>query len=145
MSTQIGSLLSPVIAKAVHDPNFRSQFLTSPKATLRSMSIPIPDTQTVTVMESKEGQVIFVLPILNDELIETLQASIASVHPQRSVRSRILIKAAQDPSYKAELLENPETVLRREGMLIPDSAELTVLENSNQHLYTVLPHVHAHP
>lgn len=144
MSNQANVLLSQVVAKAVHDSEFRSQLLTTPKATLRSMSVPIADEQEVTVVESREGQVFFVLPILTDELIQDLNRSLESVHPQRSIRSRILIKAAQNPTYKAQLINSPKTVFKTEGMAIPESAELTVLENSDRHLYVVLPHVHAH-
>jgi len=144
MSTQTSTSISQVIAKAIHDPDFRTQLIAEPKETLHSMAVPIPAEQTVTVLESKEGQVFFVLPILTDEMIHDLNTSLLSVHPQRSARSRILIKAAQDPSYKAQLLASPKTVLADEGLTIPESSELAVLENSDQHLYIVLPHVHTH-
>lgn len=144
MSHQVGTPLAQVIAKAVHEPDFRSQLLANPKATLHLMSVSVPDEQTVTVVESKAGQVFFVLPVLTDDLINDLNASLASVHPQRSIRSRILIKAAQNPSYKAQLLNSPKAVLSSEGMVIPESSELVVLENSDRHLYLVLPQIHAH-
>jgi len=144
MSTQSSTLLSQAIAKAIHDPDFRTRLIAEPKEALHSMAVSIPAEQDVTVLESKEGQVFFVLPILTDEMIADLNASLTVVHPQRSVRSRILLKAAQDPSYKAQLLASPKTVLADEGMTIPESSELAVLENSNQHLYIVLPHVHTH-
>ncbi len=144
MSHSTSALLPQVIAKAIHEPEFRSQLIADPKATLHSMSIPISKEQDVTVVESKEGQIFFVLPILTDDLINDLNASLSSVHPQRSIRSRILIKAAQNPSYKDQLMDSPKSVLTNEGMLIPESAELTVLENSTQHLYIVLPHIHLH-
>lgn len=142
MSTQAS--LSQVIAKAVHEPEFRSQLIANPRAMLHSMFIPISEEQTVTVLESKEGQVFFVLPILTDLVINDLKASLNSVHPQRSIRSRILIKAASDPEYKAALISSPKAIFSAEGMLIPESAELTVLENSDRHLYLVLPHIHKH-
>lgn len=144
MSTQINTLLSQAIAKAIHEPEFRSQLIANPKATLDSMSVPIPDEQAVTVLESKAEQVFFVLPILTDTLINDLNASLNSVHPQRSIRSRILIKAANDPSYKAALINQPKAVFSAEGLPIPESAELTVLENSDRQLYLVLPQVHNH-
>ncbi len=144
MANETSALLSQVIAKAIHEPDFRSRLIADPKSTLQAMSVAIPDEQTVTVLESKAGQVFFVLPILTDAMIQELSESIATVHPQRSIRSRILIKAAQDPSYKAQLLTSPKAVFTMEGMDIPESAELTVLENSNQQLYLVLPQVHRH-
>ncbi len=144
MSHPTSALLPQVIAKAIHEPEFRSQLIADPKATLDSMSVPIPNGQEVTVVESKEGQIFFVLPILTDDMISDLTASLNSVHPQRSIRSRVLIKAAQNSSYKDQLMDSPKSVLTNEGMMIPESAELTVLENSNHHLYIVLPHIHPH-
>ena len=144
MSHQTSAQLFQVIAKAIHEPDFRSQLIAEPKAVLYSMSVSIPSEQAVTVVESKAGQGFFVLPILTHQLINDLNASLASVHPQRSIRAKILIKAAQDPSYKAQLLDSPKAVLTREGMFIPESAELFVLENSDRHLYLVLPQIHSH-
>jgi hypothetical protein len=144
MSKQISALLSQVVAKAVHEPEFRSQLLTHPKRTLSHLAIPIPDEQNVTVLESKEGQIFFVLPILSDDDVKQLSASLSSVHPQRSIRSRVLIKAAQDSDYKAQLVRDPKAVLNAEGMMIPESAELAVLENSDRQLYIVLPQIHTH-
>jgi hypothetical protein len=144
MSTQTNTSISQVIAKAIHDPDFRTKLIAEPKETLHAMAFPVPSEQNVTVLESKEGQVFFVLPILTDELIRDLNTSLLSVHPQRSARSRILIKAAQDPSYKAQLLASPKTVLADEGLTIPESSELAVLENSDQYLYIVISSVHIH-
>jgi hypothetical protein len=144
MSNQTSALLSQVIAKAIHEPDFRSRLIADPKTALHSMAFPVSDEQAVTVVESKEGQIFFVLPILTNELVKELNASLSLVHPQRSVRSQILIKAAKNPTYKAQLINSPKAVLSEEGMVIPESAELTVLENSDQHLYIVLPHIHTH-
>lgn len=144
MADSTSALLSQVIAKAIHESDFRSQLMAEPKATLEAMAVPIPTEQTVTVLESQAGQMFFVLPVLTDELVNDLRASLNTVHPQRSIRSRILIKAAQDPSYKAELLASPKAVFTTAGMAIPAATELTVLENSDRQLYLVLPQVHAH-
>lgn len=144
MSHLTSARLPQVIAKAIREPEFRSHLIADPKATLNSMSVSIPNEQDVTVVESKEGEIFFVLPILTDDLINDLNASLNSVHPQRSIRSRILIKAAHNSSYKDQLLDSPKSVLASEGMMIPESAELTVLENSDHHLYIVLPHAHLH-
>ncbi len=144
MAQSTSTVLSQVIAKAVHEPDFRSQLMADPKATLQAMAVPIPVEQTVTVVESKAGEVFFVLPCLTQAMVEDLKASLNTVHPQRSIRSRILIKATQDPLYKAQLLKSPKAVFTTEGMAIPDNAELTVLENSDQQLYLVLPQVHVH-
>ena len=80
--------LTQVMAKAVHEPEFRSRFMEHPKVILDEMNIPIPPAQNVTVLESREGEIFFVLPILTEEEVKQLRNSLNTVHPQRSVRSR---------------------------------------------------------
>jgi hypothetical protein len=136
--------LTQVMAKAVHEPSFRLRFLESPKSVLDEMEVMIPAAQNVTVLESREGEIFFVLPVMTDQEAEHLATSLNTVHPQRSVRSRVLLKARQDPNYKAQLLQEPKAVLIAEGLPIPESAKVTLLENSPEQLYLVLPHVHTH-
>jgi len=136
--------LTQVIARAIHEPEFRSRLLDQPKQVLQDMSIPIPQEQNVTVLESRDGTIFFVIPIMTSEEIEQLGVAVNSLHPQRSVRSRILLKAIQDPLYKAELFKQPKSILQTEGLPIPESADVTVLENSPEQLYIILPHVHTH-
>jgi hypothetical protein len=136
--------LTQVMAKAVHEPDFRSRFVENPKVILDEMDIPIPSAQNVTVLESREGEIFFVLPVLTEEDVTQLRHSLNTVHPQRSVRSRILLKAREDPDYKAKLLEEPKTTLKAEGLPIPNTSTVTVLENSPEQLYIVLPHIHSH-
>jgi hypothetical protein len=136
--------LTQVMAKAVHEPDFRSRFIENPKVILNEMDIPIPSAQNVTVLESREGEIFFVLPVLTEEDVKQLRDSLKTVHPQRSVRSRILLKAREDPVYKAKLLQEPKALLKAEGLPIPDASTVTLLENSPDQLYIVLPHVHTH-
>lgn len=100
--------LTQVMAKAVHEPEFRTRFMENPKVVLDEMKIFLPPAQNVTVLESRAGEIFFVLPILTEEEIHQLRNSLNTVHPQRSVRSRILLKARDDPEYKAQLIEQPK-------------------------------------
>jgi hypothetical protein len=135
--------LTQVMAKAVHEPDFRSRFMENPKVILDEMDISIPPAQDVTVLESKEGEIFFVLPVLTEEDATQLRHSLNTVHPQRSVRSRILLKAREDPDYKAKLIQEPKTTLKAEGLPIPNASSVTVLENTPEQLYIVLPHIHS--
>jgi hypothetical protein len=136
--------LTQVMAKAIHEHEFRSSFMENPKVILDEMNIPIPTAQNVTVLESREGEIVFVLPVLTEEEVSQLRNSLNTVHPQRSVRSRVLLKAREYPEYKAKLIQEPKTMLKAEGLPIPDTSTVTVLENSPEQLYIVLPHVHSH-
>lgn len=137
--------LTQVMAKAVHEPEFRTRFMENPKVVLDEMKIFLPPAQNVTVLESRAGEIFFVLPILTEEEIHQLRNSLNTVHPQRSVRSRILLKARDDPEYKAQLIEQPKETLKAEGLPIPDTSTVTLLENSPMQLFLVLPQVHSHP
>jgi hypothetical protein len=136
--------LIQVMAKAVREPEFRSRFIENPKVTLDEMNVSIPPAQNVTVLEGREGEIFFVLPVLTEEDVHQLQTSLNTVHPQRSVRSRILLKAREDPDYKAQLMHKTKEVLKAEGLPIPESSTVTLLENSSDQLYIVLPHIHSH-
>jgi hypothetical protein len=136
--------LIQVMAKAVREPEFRSRFIENPKVTLDEMNISIPPAQNVTVLESRDGEIFFVLPVLTEEDVHQLQTSLNTVHPQRSVRSRILLKAREDPDYKAQLMHNTKEMLKAEGLPIPESSTVTLLENSSDQFYIVLPSIHFH-
>jgi hypothetical protein len=56
--------IAQVIAKALHEPGFRSKLMNEPEETLRSMKVSIPDGQSVTVLESNGRETYFILPII---------------------------------------------------------------------------------
>jgi hypothetical protein len=133
-----------IVAKALREPELYAQLLAAPKQTLLAMQVAIPVNQDITVLESDGTRSYFVLPMMTDADVQELKDSLASVQGNRSARSQILIKAAEDPSYKIQLLEAPKPLLKAAGIVIPDKVELTVLENSAEHLYIVIPAVHRH-
>jgi hypothetical protein len=44
-----------------------------------------------------------------------------------------------DPSFKAELLQNPKATLAKAGIEVAENVELTVLEESDKDVYFVIP------
>lgn len=100
------------------------------------------DAQTVTVLESQARQIFFVLPIETAAETEHLEAAIASGLPKRAIRASVILRSWRDRAYKAALLASPKATLLAAGMPIPEATELTVLENSPEQLYLVLPHIH---
>ena len=134
--------LSDAIAQAVHDADFRTQLLARPKQALASMKIQLPPERVVTVVESTHRQTFVVLPIMTDSEVEILQSGLKSQRSLRANRARIILKAWQDPDYKARLLADPKTVLMAEGFQIPDAATVTILENDAEHLHLVIPTLH---
>jgi hypothetical protein len=136
--------IGAIVAKALREPELYAQLLANPKQTLLAMQVAIPDNQDVTVLESDGSRSYFVLPMMTDADVQELKDSLSSVQGKRSCRSQILIKVAEDPSYKIQLLETPKPLLKAAGIAISDQVELMVLENSAEHLYIVIPAVHRH-
>jgi hypothetical protein len=136
--------IGTIVAKALREPELYAQLLANPKQTLLAMNVAIPDSQDVTVLESDGSRSYFVLPMMTDADVQELKDSLSLVQGKRSARSQILIRAAADPSYKIQLLEAPKPLLQAAGIVIPDKVELTVLANSADHLYIVIPAVHRH-
>lgn len=56
------------------------------------------------------------------------------------LRKLIIEKAWQDEQFKARLLENPKKAVEEEfSFSVPDEFEVTVVEETNQHYYLVIP------
>jgi hypothetical protein len=55
-------------------------------------------------------------------------------------RDNIMTKAAEDPQFRQKLKSDPRGTLQREtGTPIPSDVEITVLEETRDHAYIVLP------
>jgi hypothetical protein len=141
MSTATATVnsIGAIVAQAMRNADLRSQLLSTPKQTLLAHDVSLPESQAVTVLESDHHRSYLVLPIMTEAEVQELKDSLASVHPHRSGRSRILIKVAEDPTYKQLLLQDPQTVLRAAGVTIPGHVNITVLENTVDQLYIVIP------
>ena len=147
VSTVSTAQVGQIIAKALRDPDLHAKLLANPAQTLRDMQVEIPQNQAVTVLESDEHHSFFVLPVMTDTDIQQLKDSLDSIHPNRLPRSRVLIQAAEDPHYREQLFQDPRSVLQSAGMKLPEAVEITVLANSVDHLYLVIPaavHHHHH-
>jgi hypothetical protein len=59
--------LTQVMAKAIHEPEFRPRFMENPKVILDEMNIPIPTAQNVTVLESREGEIVCERKVIANE------------------------------------------------------------------------------
>ncbi|MGF6812621.1 hypothetical protein OKW30_007838 [Paraburkholderia sp. Clong3] len=57
----------------------------------------------------------------------------------RGVAANVIAHAWRDPAYKASVLQNPKAALAAAGLTLPDSVQVSALENSSQNKYVVLP------
>lgn len=58
---------------------------------------------------------------------------------RRELENKIITRAWQDDSFKEELLSSPKAACEREGISLPESIELRVVEEDASTLYFVLP------
>jgi hypothetical protein len=56
------------------------------------------------------------------------------------IEAEIVVKAWQDEAFKQDLLSNPRAVFEREiGNPMPDGLEISVVEETAQHIYINIP------
>ncbi len=63
----------------------------------------------------------------------------STVITRKEFEEKIIARAWQDESFKQELLSNPKVVLEKEGINLPASMELRVVEETPTTFYLVLP------
>jgi hypothetical protein len=52
---------------------------------------------------------------------------------------RIAANALGDDAYRQRLVSDPHTVLKEEGLTVPDGVQVTIHENTADHVHLVLP------
>jgi hypothetical protein len=55
------------------------------------------------------------------------------------ILDEIAAKALDDDEYRQALIADPKSVLREEGLVVPDEIEVVVVENTEDRIYLVLP------
>ena len=58
---------------------------------------------------------------------------------RQEIEAKLIAQAWQDDSFKQELITNPKSVFEKEGIPLPESIEIRVVEESSDCLYLVLP------
>ncbi len=53
--------------------------------------------------------------------------------------AKVIAKAWSDPQFKAQLLKNPEKVLKEQGIMLPPGKKVEVCESNETTLYFVIP------
>jgi len=53
--------------------------------------------------------------------------------------AKVIAKAWRDPSFKAKLIADPQSILKQAGVSIPAGVTVKVVENTATHLHFVLP------
>lgn len=59
---------------------------------------------------------------------------------EEELREQLITKAWSDPAFKELLITNPKAAIEAAfGIKVPDGVNLTVLEETDENLYLVLP------
>lgn len=58
---------------------------------------------------------------------------------KKELEEKLITKAWQDSSFKQELLSNPKLALEKEGISLPASIEIRVVEENANVFYLVIP------
>mgnify|MGYP000370772129 CR=1 FL=1 len=58
---------------------------------------------------------------------------------RKDLEENLIVKAWKDSSFKQELISEPKVALAKEGIVLPDSIEVKVVEETPNVLYFVIP------
>ena len=130
-----------VVTKALHDEGFKRRLVTDPRTVLREYGIAVPDGQTVRVLENSAETVYVALPTKPAAALSDGQLARLAGEGQGATRKvgQLLLKVWQDPTFKRRLVADPRAVLREEGLPVPDSTSVRVLEDTPETMHLVLP------
>lgn len=121
--------LTPIYEKAWREAQFKQSLLDNPVATLQKEGITLPEGLNFIAVAETDTHRYIVIPVEGspDKSADTLLEYVRS-------------KAMQDEAFKQVLLANPKAVLSEElGKAIPDNVKITVVEETADTRYLVLP------
>jgi Nitrile hydratase, alpha chain len=58
---------------------------------------------------------------------------------REEIEERLIAKAWQDPAFKQELISSPKDTIAKEGISLPNTIEVRVVEENANTLYFVIP------
>jgi hypothetical protein len=118
--------LTQIYGQAWREPTFKQQLLNQPQATLAQVGITYPEGVKVTVLEESKQQRYLVLS--------------QEVSQEDDILAAINRKAAQDASFRQQLLASPKTSLEQEfGIKLPEEVAVDVVVETEATRYFVLP------
>lgn len=124
-------LLHELAARIVSDQKFRAWLKEDPRSALGDVGIQVPAGVKLHVYEN--SPVVVHLLLGGAGTID----SVASVAPNLS---KVLARALNDASYKAELLENPRRAIQAvTGVELPPQPQIVIHENTDQEIAFVVP------
>lgn len=123
--------LQELFQVAWSDQGFRAEFLANPKAALSQAGVTVPDNVELTVLEESDRDIYLVIPT-PDKAEE--------IKPDGDLIAQLIVRAANDEALRQEMMADPRGVILREtGLVIPEETNVSVLQQTPDHAYFVLP------
>ncbi|NEO57402.1 MAG: NHLP leader peptide family natural product precursor [Okeania sp. SIO3B5] len=121
--------LTPIYEKAWRESQFKQNLLDNPLVTLQQEGMTFPEGINVIAVAETDTHRYMVIPVEGS--------------PEKSAETLleyVRIQAMEDEEFKQALLANPKTVLIEElGQAIPEKVEITVVEETADTRYLVIP------
>jgi intracellular multiplication protein IcmD len=139
-----------VISRAVSDPAFRNQLMTSAAAALQSQGIILPAGTSLQVLENSSTVANLVIPAKPASLsgdaaqeVTSLAGSSAAPTSALDAYAKLVIDSWQNADLKQRLMSDPDAVLAERGFTLPPGLKVRVVEATNATSYVVLPSAQA--
>ncbi|MCS6960032.1 MAG: NHLP leader peptide family RiPP precursor [Pseudanabaenaceae cyanobacterium SKYGB_i_bin29] len=130
MTQQINSM-QELLNIVYSDPAFKQEFISNPKAALAKYGVTVDEKVDLTVLEETERDVYLVIP--SPEVANELANGNDAI-------AKLIARAATDEALRQEMLADPKAVIAREtGLVIPEEANISVLQQTPEKAYFVLP------
>ena len=124
-----------IIRKAGKDAAFRDQLRKDPSGTASSMA---GGAAVKVNLHQESADNVYFLINYNPNL--PAAAASITINPSDNPEEVVVKKAWKDPAYRAQLLANPDNVIRAEfGSAMPSGTKLVVLEETADTLELILP------
>ncbi|MEH2070408.1 MAG: NHLP leader peptide family RiPP precursor [Nostoc sp.] len=142
-----------MLTQAVQNSDFRSRLIADPLVVAAENGWDVPTQIQMTVVEETPSHYYLVLPalgtqkdLLGEDLLanQTAQISensslVSSTAHILEIEVQLLARAAQDCDFRTRLIADPKTVMAEKGLNFPTDIQVSVLQETANHYYLVLP------
>jgi hypothetical protein len=118
-----------VVAKAWSDEEFKRTLIADPESVLKENGVEVPEGMEIKVVENTDKLVHVTLPPKPKE---------GELSDQDLQNVTGVAKAWFDEEFKRKLMADPKSVLKENGVEVPEGIEIKVVENTNKLVHITL-------
>ncbi|WP_445634082.1 NHLP leader peptide family RiPP precursor [Nostoc sp. DSM 114161] len=131
-----------LLTQAVQDSYFRNRLIADPLTVAAEYGWNIPTQTQITVVEETPSHYYLVLPALGTQDLANQTPENSDVNSTAhilEIEVQLLARAAQDCDFRTRLIADPKTVMAQKGLNFPTNIQVSVLEETANRYYLVLP------